>query len=752
MPATATALAATLLLAAGAEAPSPPAAERPAAVSLTVSGGVSLGAYEAGFLSYFAARQHRDPARLRLLTGASAGSLNALIELLAACSTDAPAQPTDSLFWSTWIPVGLESLAERPAAPLGALSRRALARGAEGIEAAWARGLDPACDVVLGVSVTRVEPRAVRSAGGSLVLPRMEEKFAVRIQGRGAGRPPRATNYPLPAGRWPGPLLVTDARGEIAFAELRDLVLASMAFPIAFPPVSIRACIAGETATPGACLPEEARAARYVDGGLFDNSPLRAAVWLAALGLHQPGPGQPLAWRETPRAVPGPVPDGLAFAFLDTDVTAYPPPPADPVAAEEALAPHLLGLAESFVASARAKEIGTLAQELPEVADRILVPRRQFPAAGAPLMAFLGFFDAEFRAFDFHLGMYDAFAVEPDAPLPEPRPGDAGPAAPGDGPGWERFACMRAIYRAEPDAGARCAGAPLADFRALLQVSLDKLYFACATAAERGEHGPWANPHCERASMGLPPPRVPGVAPRGAPAWRRGPGENELAYTVRLLAAYGFRFADLGVPPGRGDLAIVRIRQQLGRAGRALAAAQPVEQREAVRLAAKLAADVLAYAPPDRTLHVTMGPTESEVGLSRAIGDVSHRPPHLRLTGAVAFRGLEGAFTSEDVSPFSAILLAGVELEPARVTPVARLRAGLRAGWQLAKGDGVGARSCPAEGTSVSSCTRPVAQAVVGLAVLERLRLHLVGEWFPPVRAQPGAWAIAPGIGIEIGF
>lgn len=751
MPTAAAALATALLLAAGEPAP-PPTIDRPAAVSLTVSGGVSLGAYEAGFLSYFAARQHRDPARLRLLTGASAGSLNALIELLAACGTEAPARPIGSLFWSTWIPVGLEALAERPAAPLGALSRRALARGAEGIEAAWARGLDPACDVVLGVSVTRVEPRLVRSAGGSLVLPRMEEKFAVRIQGRGPGRPPRATNYPLPAGRWPGPLLVTDPQGEIAFAELRDLVLASMAFPVAFPPMPIRACTAGETATPGTCLAEEARTARYVDGGLFDNSPLRAAVWLAALGLHQPGPGRPLSWRDAPLAVPGPVPDGLAFAFLDTDVTDYPPPPADPAAGEAALAPHLLGLAESFVAAARAKELGTLAQELPEVADRVLVPRRQFPAAGAPLMAFLGFFDAEFRAFDFHLGMYDAFAVEPDAPLPEARPGDARDPWPGEGPGWERFGCMRAVYRGEPDAGPRCAGEPLADFRALLQVSLDKLYFACASAAERGEHGPWASPHCERASMGSPPPRVPGLAPRHPTAWRREAGENELGHTVRLLAAYGFRFADLGVPPGRGDLAIVHIRQQLGRVGRALAAAQPVEQREPVRLAAKLAADVLAYAPPDRAFHLTMGPTESELGLASAVDDVSHRPPHLRLAGAVAFRGLEGTFTSEDVSPFAALLLAGVELEPTRVTPVARLRAGLRAGWQLAKGDHAGARSCPAEGASVSSCTRPVVQAVVGLAVLERLRLQLVGEWFPAVRAKRSAWAVAPGIGIEIGF
>ena len=77
--------------------------------AITVSGGVSLGAYEAGFLAFSI---HASPAgfadRLRLLTGTSAGSLNALLAIMAACGTEAPA-PEESLFWTTWIPVGLDA-------------------------------------------------------------------------------------------------------------------------------------------------------------------------------------------------------------------------------------------------------------------------------------------------------------------------------------------------------------------------------------------------------------------------------------------------------------------------------------------------------------------------------------------------------------------------------------------------------------------------------------------------------------------
>ncbi|RKI40159.1 patatin-like phospholipase family protein, partial [Corallococcus sp. AB004] len=215
----------------------------PKVVSLTVSGGVSLGTYEAGFL-YFSgtSSQGERAVDLRLVTGASAGSLNALLAIMATCGVDAPT-PGKSLFWDIWVPIGFNDLfVPTSTTPLGVFSRDALERRASHIEQAWNRGLDRSCDVVLGVSTTRLSPRALQAANGRLDLPRLEEKFAIRIQGRGPGRTPRSTNYTTSEGRRMELLLETDEHGEIPFANLRELLLASMSFPIAFPPQPLRTC------------------------------------------------------------------------------------------------------------------------------------------------------------------------------------------------------------------------------------------------------------------------------------------------------------------------------------------------------------------------------------------------------------------------------------------------------------------------------------------------------------------------------
>ncbi len=732
------------------------AATAPTASSITVSGGVSLGAYEAGFLFYALTAARGDGAvDLRLLTGASAGSLNALLAVLAACRPAEPS-PTRSIFWNTWIPVGFDRMFVPSATtPLGVFSREWLERGGADLERAWNQGVDPGCDVVLGISATRAEPRVLHAAAGRLELPRMEEKFAVRIRGRGPGRPPRLTNY-VPA-REPraAPLLITDEQGEIAFSELRDLILASMSFPVAFPPQPLFTCTAGETAAPGVCLPEEARSAPYVDGGVFDNAPLRLAVTLARTGLRELPGGRP-GWREAPEPEVRLAPVHVSFTFVDPSATEYPAAPSPPTGpTEPSLGRELASILASFVATARSKELAVLLEEHPEIADRILLPRRRFPAAGAPLLAFLGFFETEFRVFDFHLGMYDAGRMlEEAAAAPGGSPVHLpGPAGAPD-PGWEALACMRAVYDGG-DAAAACRSDALADLRALLQVSLDQLYDVCSAPRPEGARHEWRNPHCERAARGEAPPHVPGIAPRGGrwPGFHRGGSETELAYSMRLLAAYGFRFRDLHVPEGRGDLAVDRIRGALGRASGALAAAQPWRERAAVGFAAKLAADSVAYAPPDHLFHLTLGPSESEFGLSRGFFQ-SRLPRGVRLAVAAGFRGLEEALSAGKNEPFGIVTAGGIEWQPppGRST-LAQLRLGLRGGWLFAADDRFGAGACLDKGSSgVSACSRPVAQALVGITALERFRVQVVGEWFPGTATRDALWSIAPGIGFELGY
>ena len=91
--------------------------------ALTLSGGVSLGSYEAG-LNWTLVRLFRDDPRLREVlvrrrprlvgvTGASAGSINAMLVAALSCETDASAARSsidDNLLRSAWLEVGLDSL------------------------------------------------------------------------------------------------------------------------------------------------------------------------------------------------------------------------------------------------------------------------------------------------------------------------------------------------------------------------------------------------------------------------------------------------------------------------------------------------------------------------------------------------------------------------------------------------------------------------------------------------------------------
>ena len=242
--------------------------------------------------------------------------------------------------------------------PLGVFSRAWLEEEASSIEEFFDRGLDASCDLVLGVVATRLEPRTLEVAGGRLELPRMEEKFAVRIRGRGPGSRPSVVNYWTTSDGRPRPLLVTDGSGEVSFATLRDLLFASMAVPVAFPPVRVNTCTAGSTRTPNVCLAEEAEAGRYMDGGVFDRGPLRQAVELARAGLFS-SPARGIRWRDSPHASDRATPGEVIFAYVDPDATEYPPTPKAPPSrrSRPSLPGELSGIVSSMVASARAKEL-----------------------------------------------------------------------------------------------------------------------------------------------------------------------------------------------------------------------------------------------------------------------------------------------------------------------------------------------------------------------------------------------------------
>ncbi|MBL0275428.1 MAG: patatin-like phospholipase family protein [Anaeromyxobacter sp.] len=736
----------------------------PPALSLTISGGVSLGAYEAGQLHYMTEVLKANPSlgQLRLVTGASAGSTNGLMTILGLCAPEPRAYgPTKGPFWTTWIPLGLGQLwsQQRHGGRQGAFSRAWMEGVADGLEVIWRAGLREDCDVVLGVSVTRLVPRQVQTPTPGLVLPRVEEKLALRIQGRGAGRPPRLTNYALAGDRWPQHLLPEGPDGEVAWESLRELIFASTAFPLAFPPQPLRHCVA--QAVDGrapSCPPDQVRSDLFVDGGLFDNSPLRLAARLAGWGLRDDGQGG-TRWLDAPEAAPeaGPwAPAGRTiFAYVTPDAAAYPlEEPLDALDDRTSALTLASRIAQAFVHTARAKNLTTLLEEYPAVADRIVVPLRHYPPASEPLAAFMGFFERDFREFDFFLGTYDARRMVVGGILEAVRRVD--PAfrlrvpddVSADG-AWKALDCLRATLGERSGAAEACQGTDLESFRILLQASLFRLADHCARLpAEVVEAA--GHPQCHAAAERRPPLLVPHVAGAAGVEWRRRAGEGDAAHQVRLLTALRFEWWDLDLLPDEGEEALPRIRERIGEVASGLSDRQPAEDRFVVGRVAGLAANALAYSPPRWLAWLALG-RQLELGGSLRLRAWRHSTA--RLHAAAQLLGIHSAISS-DRSHVAPALLAGLELRPrflASVTWQPSLL--LRAGVVLSPHDGLGAEACPVGEADPAACTRAVVQGGLALSVLESARLQLACEWYPGLGPRrPALWAVSPSLGVQVAF
>jgi hypothetical protein len=503
------------------------------------------------------------------------------------------------------------------------------------------------------------------------------------------------------------------------------------------------------------CPEASATTSLFVDGGVFDNSPLRLAAAYAAGGLSRT-PGRGLRWNHGPRlsASRAPPPD-VAFAFLSADAAAFPNQTAPESGGEESLLPLLLREMGGFVNSARSRELFLLIQDYPDTAEKLIYPRRHFPAASSPMYAFFGFFDRGFRSFDFDLGMYEArrqmerFTLPRLAPELRDRfawPEDL-PAARAAAPSWARLGCLRALFDGSPDAGARCSGEELHDLRILAQVSLDRLWDRCRPESKWDPH-PTEFAACAGAQAGGPPPRVAGVT--GSPEWRKSPLEAEATQATRLLAAYGYRWSDVPVPPGATEEQVLAaMRTQLVAVADHLARAQPTfGEQVIVGAAGRMGVDLFHYVPPRATAWLTLG-RALEIGGDWAVKELSW----VRLTGALEVLNLVTAFGSSP-PPVAFVPVAGLDALPSSLgSPVFQPSFLLRGGYVLSPNDGFGGSPCEGQDpVTIGACSRPVVEAGAAAAVTGILRLQLMAAWYPPAWGMPGLWALLPSLGFQLGF
>src|SRR3984893_3865399 len=306
-----------ILLALALLAAPPPSLPR-GRLAFIISGGVSLGSYEAGLtwaiVRYLRASGGTD---LAAVSGASAGGINALMAAGMWCEQAGEKRNDDpdlNLFHDLWVPVGLEDLLPDDPSPFtptdGVFTPPPLERAFQRLRAELfgpnALRFQPGCAVSVGLTVTRDQPEERTVAGLRVRRQRFVVPWRFEVDPDGQ---PRIVSAPLASGHDSGDaqLLLGEPRGLSGIGPLQvsQAALASGAFPFAFRPRQLCDCSLrgpddevvrdgscqgpdpGQSITGLSCEAVPPAGARqlcrrtYIDGGIFDNAPIGLAVDLA---------------------------------------------------------------------------------------------------------------------------------------------------------------------------------------------------------------------------------------------------------------------------------------------------------------------------------------------------------------------------------------------------------------------------------------------------------------------------------------
>lgn len=297
--------------------------------SLAISGGISLGSYEAGLnwalLKYMKTRRNEITAsepdtlfpELMSSVGASAGSINALISALTWCVDDSKVQKirqtqsgrasftysdsiNENLFRTLWLNIGIDEMLPAMESTYragdGILTRVAFDKAIHQITETLKADIFRAdCSLPLGMTVTRVEPTKMSIAGVEVENQRfmIPVRLQARLDDKHSGRIEIVSHLVNKDDPFLGNVmylrqtkLVGRQHYVIEPEHLIDAILASSAYPFAFGQVELPHCAAqsgnDKTAKPHECpAGYNSRRDEFIDGGVFDNVPLGIAKALA---------------------------------------------------------------------------------------------------------------------------------------------------------------------------------------------------------------------------------------------------------------------------------------------------------------------------------------------------------------------------------------------------------------------------------------------------------------------------------------
>lgn len=357
--------------------------------SLIISGGISLGAYEAGYnwglIKHLNHQKHQESnlssIKMHSIAGASAGAINSMMSAMAWCYTHKYSSQhnlvENNLFYNMWTSVDFEDLfidkafgVEDKSNKSSLFSRQKLELLAEQMFQSLKKPYyQPECRVPFGFAVTRVEPKIskIQNIEISNKLFHIPLWLEVSPEGKALVK----DNFTLDRDN----IIHLSHDGYPSDKRIKKALFASSAFPIAFEQVEL-----------GYFHDEKFEKAWFQDGGVFDNVPLDFAIRLSNNQAKN-------------------------YIFMDPKHLRRTLPPKEVEKQKRNISPlnsavQLIG--DIFSASESSILYNTLAEKFQDERRSIELSSRYFPITGKFLQHFGAFLDQGFREYDYYVGVYDA--------------------------------------------------------------------------------------------------------------------------------------------------------------------------------------------------------------------------------------------------------------------------------------------------------------------------------------------------------
>ena len=410
--------------------------------SFAVKGGVSLGSYEAGLNWVYIEEIKRRKHRLNTFTGASAGSINALVSAIRFCEKDSEPRVEKNIFRQTW-DIGMEELVgendsnESPAYRDfiddieqnifltrekiigndrgGLFNRSGLLNSLKQIYEAIQNGsFKEECEVKVGISVTKFVPDSYSINGINIKNQRYIIPFIVKVKDGKLffsntpyfNAEPNDINSVNSIDHF---IFLPQKEEGIPVFDIFRAVIASSAFPTAFPPVRLKYCVAGRQINVNSDIVcptgYVAREDLFIDGGSLDNAPIGTAHRLSLDFSCSKDRNEDCLIGNNDKLKLIYVNPGSIRERQQTKTVADDPRYTDDVIVGMIDYIGLVGHIMEYGMSAELYRSLTAQKNDDQVT--LLSSSRFYPLVGDYIEHFGAFFDSAYRRFDYYAGVYD---------------------------------------------------------------------------------------------------------------------------------------------------------------------------------------------------------------------------------------------------------------------------------------------------------------------------------------------------------